>query len=67
MLTIDFETNSVAQKVYWKYCVAQTIPEFHSDFGNISGVFLSAADNSAGAERMAIRLSPCEFKRLQAR
>jgi hypothetical protein len=63
MFIIDFETNSIAQKHGSQYCVAQTISEFHSDFGNISGFYLSAAD-SAGGERVAIRLSPCDFKRL---
>ena len=40
--------------------------ESDTNFGSISVGFLSASDGT-GAECMAVRLSPCEFKRLQAR
>jgi hypothetical protein len=39
--------------------------EIHHNFSNIV-VFVLVRDG-AGAERMAIRLAPCEFKRFQAR
>ena len=51
MLTVN--RNSVAQKDVSQYCVAQTIPDIHSKFRNISGLFLSAADR-AGCQRMAV-------------
>jgi hypothetical protein len=45
---------------------AQTIRHLHQDFSSISVRFLLASE-STGAERMAVRFTPRQFKGLQAR
>ena len=56
---------SHAHRIISQSRVARTRRGLYANFGNIRVVFLAASDG-AGAERMAIRLSPCEFKRLKA-
>jgi hypothetical protein len=51
-------------RVILRACVSKTLRDLHQNFGDISVVFLSASDG-AGAEWVAIRLAPCEFKRFK--
>ena len=53
----EIPINIGGKSVYTRYPVI---------FGNISVVFLPASDG-AEAERVAIRLAPCEFKRFEVR
>jgi len=48
-----------------QYCVTKTIGDFFQNLGNIGAIFMSAS-NRARAERVAIRLTPCEFNHFQA-
>jgi hypothetical protein len=53
-------------RIISQYCFAQTIRHLHQDFSSISVRFLLASE-STGAERMAVRFTPRQFKGLQAR
>ena len=58
--------TSNGHRIVSQFCFAQTIQHLHHGFSSIRVRFLPAGE-SAGAERMAVRLTALKFERLQAR